>query len=172
VAKISGETSVIVTGPETHEHAVAAHRMLSVPNAMLALVLGGDHLRDGVSTIHRALDCQQLTDHVAWIEAKRLAVPFFERPARLEQAVDLLDESTVMSQAEIARAAEIVKDARLRLATVPVGAGPVSPGPADTADAAAGFGEEAACDRLTALLQTKVMRPTVADPVRQEVEAL
>ena len=81
--------------------------------------------------------------------------------------MDLLDESTVMSQAEIARAAEIVKDARLRVSTVPAGAGL-----ADAADAAAGSGEEAACDRLTALLQTKVMRPTVADSVRVEVAAL
>ena len=167
VAKISGETSVIVTGPENHEHAVAAHRMLGVPNAMLTLVLGGDHLKDGVSTIHRALDCQQLTDHVAWIEAKRLAVPFFERPASLERAMDLLDENTVMSQAEIARAAQIVKDARLRIASVPISAGH-----ADAADAVASAGEEAACDRLTALLQTKVMRSTVADPVRMEIEAL
>ncbi len=167
VAKVSGETSVIVTGPETHEHAVAAHRMLSVPNAMLTLVLGGDHLKDGVSTIHRALDCQELTEHVAWIEAKRLAVPFFERPARLEQAVDLLDERTVMSQAEIARATEIVKDARSRVATVQAGARL-----ADAADAAANSAEESACERLTALLQTKVMRPTVADQVRAEVTAL
>jgi hypothetical protein len=166
VATVSGETSVIVTGPETHKHAVAAHRMLTVPNAMLTLVLGGDHLKDGVSTIHRALACQQLTEHVAWIEAKRLAVPFFERPARLEQAVDLLDERTVMSQAEIARAAEIIKDAR-RVATVPAGAGL-----ADAVDAAASPGEEAACDRLTAFLQTIVMRQTVADPVRTEVASL
>ena len=80
--------------------------------------------------------------------------------------MDLLDESTVMSQAEIARAAEIIKDAR-RVATVPAGAGL-----ADAVDAAASPGEEAACDRLTALLQTKVMRQTVADPVRTEVASL
>jgi hypothetical protein len=122
----------------------------------------------GVSTIHRALDCQQLTEHVAWIEAKRHAVPFFERPARLEQAVDLLDESTVMTQAEIARAAEIVKYARSRVATAPADAGL-----ADAADAAAAnSGEEAACDRLTAILKTKVMRQTVADSLRMEIAAL
>ena len=50
----------------------------------------------------------------------------------------MLDESTVMSQAEIARAAEIVKDARPRVATVPAGAGL-----ADAVDAAANSGEEA-----------------------------
>ena len=164
---ISGETSVIVTGPESKEHAVAAHRMLSVPNAMLTLVLGGDHLEDGVSTIRRALDCQQLTEHVAWIEAKRLAVPFFERPARLEEAVDLLDETTVMSQAEIARAAAIVNEARPRAAAESAGAGL-----ADAADAEASSGEAIACDRLTALLQTKVMEQRVADPVRAKVAAL
>ena len=65
MATVAGETFVIVTGPETREQAVAAHRMLSVPNAMLTLVLGGDHLKDGVCTIHRALACQQLTEHVA-----------------------------------------------------------------------------------------------------------
>jgi hypothetical protein len=167
MATISGATSVIVTGPETKEHAVAAHRMLSVPNAMLTLVLGGDHLEDGVSTIRRAVDCQQLTKHVAWVEAKRLAVPFFERPARLEEAVNLLDETTVMSQAEIARAAAIVKEARPRIAAESAGAGL-----ADAADAEAGSGETIACDRLTALLQTKVEEQTVADSVRTEVVAL
>ena len=167
VATVSGETSVMVTGPETHQHAVAAHRMLSVPNAMLTLVLGGDHLKDGVSTIHRALDCQQLSEHVAWIEAKRLAVPFFERPARLEQAVGLLDESTVMSQAEISRAADIVKEARPQAAKAAAGAGL-----ADAAEAEGYSGDEVACDRLTKLLQTKVTRQPVADAVRTEVAAL
>ncbi|MGC5172134.1 hypothetical protein ACLQ2Q_15940 [Microbacterium sp. DT81.1] len=167
VVTMSGETSVIVTGPETKEHAVAAHRMLSVPNAMLTLVLGGDHLEDGVSTIRRALDCQQLTEHVAWIEAKRLAVPFFERPARLQEAVDLLDETTVMSQAEIARAAAIVKEARPRVAAASDGAGL-----ADAADDEPSSPEAIACDRLTALLQTKVKEQKVADGVRTEVAAL
>ncbi len=181
----SAETSVIVTGPETSKHAVAALRMLSVPNAMLTMVLGGDHLRDGVDTIHRALDCPQLNDHVAWIEAKRLAVPFFERPARLEKAVSLLDEATVMSQAEIGRAAEIVKEARPAAtartrAAAPAGrrrrvapglAAAGAAGLADVADAAASA-EEIACDRLTKLLQSKVARPSVADDVRTEVQAL
>jgi len=167
MATMSGETSVIVTGPETREHAVAAHRMLSIPNAMLTLVLGGDHLEDGVSTIRRALDCEQLTEHVAWIEAKRLAVPFFDRPARLEKAVALLDETTVMSQAEISRAAAIVEEARPRVAAQAAVAGL-----ADAADAEGSSGEAIACDRLTALLQTKVTNQPVADPVRTEVEAL
>ena len=176
VATVSGETSVMVTGPETKEHAVAAHRMLSVPNAMLTLVLGGDHLKDGVSTIHRALDCQELNEHVAWIEAKRLAVPFFERPARLEQAVDLLDVGTVMSQAEISRAADIVKDARPQAAAAAVGAGLADAadgaGIADAAHVEPDSGDAVACDRLTKLLQSKVTRQPVADAVRTEVAAL
>lgn len=174
IATVSGETSVIVTGPETHEHAVAAHRMLSVPNAMLTLVIGGDHLKDGVSTIKRALDCPQLHEHVGWIEAKRLAVPFFERPARLQQAVGLLDESTVMSQAEIARAAEIVTEARPRTAAVAVGAGlaDAADAVADAAGAEGYSGDQVACDRLTKILRAKVTQQPVADAVRTEVAAL
>jgi hypothetical protein len=184
IATVSGETSVMVTGPENHEHAVAAHRMLSVPNAMVTLVIGGDHLKDGVSTIHRALDCPQLSEHVAWIEAKRLAVPFFERPARLKQAVDLLDESTVMSQAEISRAADIVKEARpqaARAARPRASAAAAGAGLADAADAAdtadaadaeGQSGDEVACDRLTKLLQSKVALQPVGDQVRTEVAAL
>ena len=187
----SGETSVIVTGPETTEHAIAAHRMLSVPNAMLTLVLGGDHLRDGIDTIHRALDCAQLNEHVAWIEAKRLAVPFFERPARLDQAVELLDEATVMSQAEISRAADIVKAMTPEPRVGAVAGGPAGGGPAgrraargglapiglaDAADAieatAADEATGAARDRLTAILQAKAARPSVADDVRTKVAAL
>jgi hypothetical protein len=188
----SGETSVIVTGPETTEHAIAAHRMLSVPNAMLTMVLGGDHLRDGIDTIHRALDCAQLNEHVAWIEAKRLATPFFERPARLDQAVELLDEATVMSQAEISRAADIVKAMTPETRVGAVAGGPAGGGPAAIGLAAVGFADaadaadaiaapaataadeatDAARDRLTAILQAKVARPSVADDVRTEVAAL
>jgi hypothetical protein len=174
IAMVSGETSVMVTGPENHEHAVAAHRMLSVPNAMLTLVIGGDHLKDGVSTIKRALDCQQLHEHVGWIEAKRLAVPFFERPAQLQQAVALLDESTVMSQAEIGRAADIVKEARPPAAAAAAGAGLADSAGAlaDSAEAAGYSGDEVACDRLTKILQAKVTQQPVADAVRTEVAAL
>lgn len=164
-ATVSAETSVMITGPETHAHAVAAHRMLTVPNAMLTLVLGGDHLTDGVAAIQSALSCEQLSEHVAWIEAKRLAVPFFDRPARLEEAVDLLDDRTVMSQAEISRAARIVRDAQVRPQR--------GLGLADSADAT-GEAERSstASDRLRALLQAKAKRPTVAESVRAEVDAL
>jgi len=141
---------------------------------MLTLVIGGDHLKDGVSTIKRALDCPQLHEHVGWIEAKRLAVPFFERPARLQQAVGLLDESTVMSQAEIARAAEIVTEARPRTAAVAVGAGlaDAADAVADAAGAEGYSGDQVACDRLTKILRAKVTQQPVADAVRTEVAAL
>lgn len=71
-----GKTTVLVTGIESASHAAAAHKLLKDPQAHLVLVLGGDHLKDGVKAIEEALKDPTLAPHYATIQAKRLAQPF------------------------------------------------------------------------------------------------
>ena len=71
-----GKTTVLVTGTESPGHAAAAHKLLKNPNAYLVLVLGGDHLTDGVEAIEQALKDPTLAPHYANVQAKRLAQAF------------------------------------------------------------------------------------------------
>jgi hypothetical protein len=107
----SGETTVIVTPAFDSDHAQAAYKVLASPDALLTMVLGGDHLADGIDTIHSALKNPVLRPHFAYVEAKRLSTRFGKRKADLKTAADLMDDSTVMSPAEIKKMAVLVKDA-------------------------------------------------------------
>jgi len=106
--KVRGENTLVVTPPHDNEHAIAAQQVLSTPDAFLVLAIGGDHLKDGISAIQRCLDNKVLKLHFAFIEAKRIGIRFGKRNAELEKAIDLLDESTIMSPAEIKRAAKLI----------------------------------------------------------------
>jgi hypothetical protein len=107
----AGETSVMVTAAIDTEHAEAALRLLSTPDALLTLAIGGDHLEKGIEAVQAGLENEVLRPHYAFIEAKRLGRPFYDRPADIDAAAALIDESTVLSQAELKRAAELVRDA-------------------------------------------------------------
>ena len=76
---------------------------------MLTLVLGGDHLTDGIEAIQSALKNPVLRPHFAFVETRRLAERFGKRKADLKAAAKLIDESAVMSPAEIKKAAGLVK---------------------------------------------------------------
>jgi hypothetical protein len=104
----SGENGIMVTPPHDEEHASAAQQLLSTPDALLVLTIGGDYLKDGISAIQRCLDNKVLKPHFAFIEAKRIGTRFGKRNAELEKAIGLLDESTIMSPAEIKRAAKLI----------------------------------------------------------------
>lgn len=106
---VSDETAVMVTPPVDEAHAKAAMKVLSTPDTLLTLVLGGDHLKDGVEAIQGALNNPVLRPHFAYIEAKRLAQRFGKRKADLSAAAQLIDDVTVMSPAEIKKAAMLVK---------------------------------------------------------------
>jgi hypothetical protein len=108
-ATVTGETSVMVTPAVDEAHSQAALKVLSTPDALLTLVLGGDHLTDGVEAIQTAVENPVLRPHFAYVEAKRLAEPFWEREADLETASELIEDSTVMSPAEIEKAARLVE---------------------------------------------------------------
>lgn len=107
--RVAGETMVMVTPAVDTAHAEAALKILSSPDTLLTLALGGDHLEEGIAAIHTALKHPVLRPHFAYTEAKRLAQRFGKRKANLQAASELIDESTVMSPAEIKKASTLVK---------------------------------------------------------------
>jgi hypothetical protein len=106
--RVAGAGSVMVTPPVDAEHAEAALRVMNTPDTLLTLALGGDHLSDGVEAVEAALGSAALRPHFAFIEAKRVATRFFDRSPDLGRAAELLDESTVMSAAEVNKASRLV----------------------------------------------------------------
>jgi hypothetical protein len=107
--RISGEAAVMVTPPVNEDHAKAAFKVLTTPDALLTLAIGGDHLADGVEAVKVAIHNPVLSPHFAYIEAKRLAQRFGKRKANLKAAAELITDETVMSPAEIKKAAKLVK---------------------------------------------------------------
>ena len=105
---IAGDAVVMVTPAVDDAHAEAALRVLSTPDTLLVLALGGDHLSDANDAIGAALGNEVLRPHFAYVEAKRVAAPFFDREPDLDRAAALLDEQTVMSAAEVNRASVLV----------------------------------------------------------------
>lgn len=108
-AVVTGETTVLVTAATDEGHAAAAHRVLATPDAHLVLVLGGDHLEEGVDAVKVALDNPVLRPHFAYTEAKRLAQRFYDRGPKLKEAAALIDDDTVMSGAEVGKLARLAK---------------------------------------------------------------
>lgn len=108
---VSGQTEIMVTAATDEAHAKAALDILTTPDTLLTLVLGGDHLKDGIEAINGALVNSTLRPHFAFIEAKRLAERFGKRKANLKAASDLIDDDAVLSPAEIKKAAKLVSAA-------------------------------------------------------------
>jgi hypothetical protein len=106
---VLGEASVMVSAAVDEKHAEAALRVLSTPDTLLTVVLGGDHLDEGVSAIQAALDNPVLRPHYAYIEARRLSKASGKRGADPEQAARLLTGDVVMSPAERKKAATMGK---------------------------------------------------------------
>ena len=107
VLGLVGTTTVSVTEPETDSHASAAKKILSTPDAHLVLVVGGDHLEEGLEAIQAALDDDTLRPHFAAIVAKRLAQPFEDRLADLDSARDFLQDC-VASVSEVTKLQKLV----------------------------------------------------------------
>jgi hypothetical protein len=107
--RVTGETNVIVTATVDEAHARAALKVISTPDTLLALVIGGDHLTDGIEAIQAALDNPVLRPHFAYVEAKRLAERFGKRKANLKAAAALITDETVMSPAEAKKASKLIK---------------------------------------------------------------
>ena len=115
--KVTGETNFMITPPEDQKHARAATKILSTPDALLTLVFGGDHLKDGIEAIHEGIDNPVLRPHYALIEAKRIGNRFGTRKADLKHAADLLDKDTVMSPPEAKRIAKMFSEKKSKQMT-------------------------------------------------------
>jgi hypothetical protein len=109
--RVTGSVTVAISSAVDEDHAEAARRVMDAPDALLTLVLGGDHLPAGLQAIRAALANHVLKPHFAYIEAKRIASGFQDRPADLAGAAELIDADTVMSTAEIDKAARLVEAA-------------------------------------------------------------
>src|ERR1051325_1898133 len=104
---LTGETNVMVTGAQNAAHADAARRILTTPDAVLALAIGGDHLTEGIEAIQSGVADEVLRPHYEAIEAKRLASGFMERKADLASASAMWSEDAVASPAEIKKMAKL-----------------------------------------------------------------
>jgi len=98
--RVTGRADVLVTPPVDAAHAEAARVVLATKDLLLTLALGGDHLDEGVRALHVALDNPVLRPHFAAIEAKRVARPFFDRPADPQRALAYMREDAVLSGQE------------------------------------------------------------------------
>jgi hypothetical protein len=107
--RISGNTGVMVTPPKDEKHARAALKIFSTPETLLALAIGGDHLKKGYDAIHTAINNPVLKPHYNLVEAKRVSQRFFDRKPDLKKAADIVDEKTVMSPREVIRLTKILK---------------------------------------------------------------
>ena len=114
---VTGETTVMVGPAESKEHADAALKVLSTPDAHLTLVLGGDFLLEGVEAIQAAVDNPVLRPHYAVAEARRLGRGFRGRKTDFKSVAELFDDATVFSAAEVKRAAEMVQKGDVPTAT-------------------------------------------------------
>jgi len=110
VAVVRGRATVMVTPAQNAQHAAAAHKVLSTPDAHLVLAIGGDHLTDGIAAVLTALDSEVLKPHFAVIEAKRVGRRFGSRKPDVKAAAALVEQDAVMSTSEMGRMAQIAVD--------------------------------------------------------------
>ncbi|MEO6093906.1 MAG: hypothetical protein ABIT04_04025 [Novosphingobium sp.] len=108
---VAGSTTVFVTGARDASHAAAAHRALATPDLHLVLVIGGDHLQDGIGALAQTLDDDVLRPHYAAIEAKRRGATSAPSKRRGDPRLALRTEM-IMSASEAAKLAPAPAKAR------------------------------------------------------------
>jgi len=97
--RISGSTTVFVTGAQSPRHARAAHKALATSELQLVLALPGTAHDQGMAALQEALGDEVLRPHFAAIEAKRIA-----RSGGSRKAVRaVLGEDAVASASERAK---------------------------------------------------------------------
>jgi len=105
---VTGSTNIMVMAATTESHANAALKVLTTPDILLTLALGGDHIAEGIEAIEAALNDDTLRPHYAYIEAKRQSRRFGAREGNAGAAEELIDKKTVMSPSEEAKAEKII----------------------------------------------------------------
>ncbi|MCX8031142.1 MAG: hypothetical protein N3A59_06150 [Thermodesulfovibrionales bacterium] len=108
LVQLSGNTTIMITPPIDVEHSKAALKVITTPDILLILVLGGDHLTDGIDALQVALKSPILRPHFAYIEAKRVAQRFGKRKPNFKAASELITDDTIMSPAEIKKLAKLI----------------------------------------------------------------
>lgn len=109
-AMVTGRTNVFITNANEPQHAAAAHKILTTPDAHVVLVLGGDHLKEGIEAIQQAVEDPTLGPHYAAVEAKRLAQPFRDRDADCGPAERLLEKTdAVQTEREKAKLDKLLR---------------------------------------------------------------
>ena len=107
-----GATTVTVTAAADVDHASAARIILGTAETLLTLALGGDHVPEGLDAVRAGLNNPVLRPHFAYIEAKRLANGSGGRKGDAKSAANLINDATVMSAGEAAKATRIVETAQ------------------------------------------------------------
>ncbi len=143
--RLTGETHVMVTPAVDDAHAKAALRILTTPDALVTLAVGGDHVPEGIAAIQAGIENPVLRPHFAYVESKRLAQRFGTRKPDLKSAAALLTDQTVMSPAEVKKAATILKS---------------------------GGGDGVAGESIAKVLKAKAIELGVSDDVKAVVSAL
>lgn len=91
---VTGQTFIEITPPSDTAQKVAALKIISTPDALLCLAIGGNHLWEGKAAIDSAMKHDILAPHYAIIRIKEKAV---------EGLLDDCLKNAVLSHAEIAR---------------------------------------------------------------------
>lgn len=99
-ACVVGQANVMVTSAAGEAHAAAALKVLSEPDTLLALAIGGDHLEAGNAAIDAAMADEVLRPHFAYVEARRLGTRFGRRKADPAAARSALDDGAVLNRSE------------------------------------------------------------------------
>ncbi|HSF49985.1 MAG TPA: hypothetical protein VLA74_04415 [Nitrososphaeraceae archaeon] len=107
-----GATNVMVTPPVDDEHAKAAYKIMSNPDSLLVLVIGGDHLKEGIDAIQSGLENPILRPHYEVIEAKRLSKKFGKRQPDIKLASKIITKKTIMSSTEAESLSKTIKDVK------------------------------------------------------------
>lgn len=97
---VVGKASVTVDPARSEADESAAKSVLDERDLLLTLVIGGDHLREGIAAIKTAMKNRTLRPHYAGIEAKRRAALPGANLRQLTAAASLINVRTVLSKQE------------------------------------------------------------------------
>jgi len=100
---VEAEAAVRVTAPIDEDHRAAALRVISTPDTLLSLAIGGPHLTEGNAAIDVAIKNPILRPHFAIVKAKQMA-DFYS----ISDACGVIQEDAVLSFAEIKRLIEMI----------------------------------------------------------------
>ncbi|MGQ3056796.1 MAG: hypothetical protein ACT6T0_06345 [Nevskia sp.] len=94
---VVGKASVMVNPARSKADESAAESVRDARDLLLTLVIGGDHLHEGIAAIQTAMKNRTLRPHYVGIEAKRRAALPRANLLQLTAAASLIDVRTVLS---------------------------------------------------------------------------